>query len=223
MQEREKNACRFCELAANSSPAESHDVPWLESEEHFALASVGALVEGWSLIVPRTHTMNMGAEYKKATTQDFIRTAIARLQARYGPVVLFEHGCARSNSPTGCGVDHAHLHLVPIELDIEGAAREFDASLKWRAVYMTGLEEESNGREYLFASTHFQGASTTGVISTLESGISQFFRRVIARSLGCDDQYNYRMFPEYERASSARSTLASPDGIRPASAAGRRM
>ena len=34
------------------------------------------------------------------------------------PVTMFEHGASHTGSIMGCGVDHAHVHLVPLDFNL---------------------------------------------------------------------------------------------------------
>src|SRR6185503_1320171 len=43
----------------------------------------------------------------------------------YGAVGAFEHGPSAASRTVGCGVDHAHLHLVPLQFDLAAAVSPF--------------------------------------------------------------------------------------------------
>src|SRR5688572_22883211 len=91
------------------------DTPLFESENFSCVPSVGALVEGWLLVVPKNHALScsrIGAGHRNEFAS-FVETVATALQLKYGVVSLFEHGAGRCRSSIGCGVDYAHLHLVP--------------------------------------------------------------------------------------------------------------
>jgi hypothetical protein len=77
----------------------------------------------------------------------------ALLETQYDkPVVAFEHGPSTEKHGTGCGVDHAHLHLVPTDCDLLASVRPFvPVSLNWRpcdweertVAYRSGLALQS--------------------------------------------------------------------------------
>ena len=47
--------------------------------------------------------------------------------------VMFEHGPQRLCSTVGCGVDYAHLHIVPTNFDLKtGIHRFFNLNYKWQ-------------------------------------------------------------------------------------------
>src|ERR1700674_1783452 len=91
--------------------------PFLESRNFVVLPSLGALVEGWLLLVPKTHVICMGelSDNLTAEMQELKSRIRETLQRAYGNVCAFEHGPSRAKTSLGCGVDHAHLHLVPAE------------------------------------------------------------------------------------------------------------
>jgi len=53
----------------------------------------------------------------------------------------------------------------------------------------------SNGQEYLFVADHFNRDQTIGLITLLDEGTSQFFRKVIADRLGLGEFFDYRRYP----------------------------
>ena len=109
-----------CQFAAgfrfqHAKPDEPWDEVLFESANFVAMPTRGSLVEGWLLVVPKEHHYCVGAFAAALITefQLFRREVQQRLESIYGSVVAFEHGAAGSGRPAGCGVDHAHLHLVP--------------------------------------------------------------------------------------------------------------
>lgn len=188
--------CRFCSIAKGEVTKGSADSPWMETKEYMALVSIGALVQGWSLVVPREHTLNMAKHLACESTHQFIASAVQRLERQFGSVAIFEHGCAIEESITSCGVGHAHLHLVPLGFDLLLAARGFDQSIDWKECVVGEIEETVDGREYLFVANRYCGKFTKGLVAILDEGVSQFFRKVIAEKLGRAQQYSYREYPE---------------------------
>ena len=101
-----------------------------ESENLVAIPSLGSLVEGWLLIVPRMHFISTGA-FPPDLHEEFAtfkREVCARLTALYGEICAFEHGPYAPSRQVGCGVDHAHVHLVPVAFDLITAAGRFARS-----------------------------------------------------------------------------------------------
>ena len=205
-------SCRFCAIANGSAVDPRVDEPWLQDEQYIAIASVGALVPGWSLVVPKSHGYNLAGHYHDADFYRFVQLAVSRIEQRYGPVIVFEHGSVEPNSATSCGTAHAHLHLVPLALDLVAASADADSTLSWRPTRMADLAGVVGDDEYLFVANQFDGEETAGIVATLEVGRSQFFRRLIASHLGCPDKFDYKLFPNISVAMGTSIALGEHSG-----------
>lgn len=190
--------CRFCALLGGAQ--DSFSSIWLEDDAFKALVSVGSFIPGWALICPVTHAVNLVDYYNLQDFWDFASHAAHIVKRRYGTCAMFEHGAARETSLTGCGVGHAHGHLVPLNFSLEDEARKFAPELTWTECRAKDVKILSDGKEYLFAATSFNGAETRGIICVLETPTSQFFRQVIASRLGIGGLYDYKKYPMLEMA-----------------------
>jgi diadenosine tetraphosphate (Ap4A) HIT family hydrolase len=152
----------------------------------------GMLVPGWLLIVPEEHILSVQqlpegrgeAVWRRATEARDLLTPI------FGAVTMFEHGATKSESPVGCGVDHAHLHVVPLQFDLLKAARAHPLGglLRWHEVQEKACWSDGDLEEpYLWLSSPTSGEwIARGPIP------SQFFRRVIAREIGKPESFDWR-------------------------------
>ena len=67
------NDCRFCGIANSFKKVQKpENAKIVESEKYFAISSVGALVEGWTLIVPKKHCCSMKKLYSEKEFSEFI-------------------------------------------------------------------------------------------------------------------------------------------------------
>lgn len=203
-----KVECRFCDYMSQSSNTPV-DTPWMSSSKHSAFVSIGALIEGWSLIVPQIHTTNLSAEYKSPEFWSFTAEAVSAVQENYGKISIFEHGAFKSDSQTSCGTGHAHLHIVPLKFSLLEAAQEFDQDMQWEKCRADEIAAISQSREYLFVSDNFQQNATEGHICILSQETSQFFRKVIARKIGKPDEFDYKKFKMIETSNRSVETLSS--------------
>ncbi|GAB3359102.1 HIT family protein [Lysobacter tyrosinilyticus] len=204
--------CRLCAISRGDRSLGVIDQPWLESDKYMAFVSVGALVDGWTLIAPKEHTLNLSARYGDAEFEKFVRATIAVVEESYGAAVVFEHGGQEEASKTSCGTSHAHLHIVPLAFPLSARARDFDPALTWVECSAAGLEAIVGAREYLFVSDSYR-ADGCGHVAILAEGRSQFFRRVIADELGRPQEFDYRIYPQLDVAErSARQLLAATSG-----------
>jgi diadenosine tetraphosphate (Ap4A) HIT family hydrolase len=108
-----EQACRLCSLGRD-------DISWntvLWETVHFRVVpSKGGFVPGWLMIVPKAHVLSTAALADDQCDEfveliSFVGTQIAR---RFGNPTVFEHGAVAEKSSFGCGIDHAHVHLVPL-------------------------------------------------------------------------------------------------------------
>lgn len=171
-----RSTCKFC---GSSSPSE---LIRETADGLKALASYGAFVPGWTIIVPPEHvpsTARLGVDARLVF--DSFRAEVGRLiEDRIGRYVMFEHGAADFSRPAGCGVDHAHVHLVPLEIDLREAIADLcdkELELDWRPIL--DWPEPEHGNDYIWVSDR-----TGSWISYTTRQPSQVVRRAIARVLG---------------------------------------
>lgn len=199
--------CRFCSYFEDRSD-DPVNQPWLEGDEFAALASRGALVSGWSLVCPRAHSLNLADLYAADAFSDFVSAAVSAVERRFGPARVFEHGATYAGSLTGCGTDHAHLHVVPLSFSLVDEARRYGTRHQWIRCSARDVAQLSNGREYLFAADSWDGAATKGVLAIVSEPVSQFFRRAIADRLALAEFFDYRKYPMGDVALSTQRALS---------------
>jgi len=199
--------CRLCAILRDGSAVDAFESVWLGGDEYKALISVGAMVPGWTLVCPIEHEVNLTDHYSKSRFQDFVRKAHTHLQRRYGRCVVFEHGARREDSLTGCGVGHAHLHLVPLSFPLSLEALRSAPELDWRPCVMAQVQDLAAGGEYLFVADEYEGPTTAGLLARLDTPTSQFFRRVIAGRLGLPEFFDYKKYPMLDIARSSAEEL----------------
>lgn len=206
--------CRFCQIAAaRYSDSAPWDVPFLASDDAFAIPSIGALVEGWSLVVSKRHVLNLSADYGSRSFQLFRLRAASHIRSAYGPLVSFEHGAFTESSLLSCGTSHAHLHFVPsIGSLSEIILRD---GYNWLTVRASEIQPLIDGREYFFYSEEPEALDPIGMLHLVEVPSSQYFRRVVATKINLLREFNYRLFPHSETAerTSLRLRTAGSESI----------
>jgi len=175
-------------VEAYSASRELWDTPIFECDSFVALPTVGALLEGWLLVVPRIQTLSFAnlSISQFAGLEAFLADIIPTIQSSYGPVSVFEHGPAKLASCVGCGVDYAHLHIVPAPCDLLAGARQVAPDINWtKARSITELRRYSGREEGYWFIQQTYGLNDCHV-GTCANGkpVSQLFRRVIANHLG---------------------------------------
>ena len=177
-------SCRLCPDRLLHTPNEVWDKPLFESQNFVVLPSIGALVEGWLLLVPKKHFICIGAlpDSLADEMQEMKHFLCSALQQSYGQVCAFEHGPSRANLSVGCGVDHAHLHIVPVAFDLASVAKPLlPKDLLWTYTGMEGCRIAfRRGEDYLYV----EQPIGVGRIATHQGFGSQLLRRAIATQIG---------------------------------------
>jgi ATP adenylyltransferase len=132
------------------------EVPILETERFVVWPSLGGFVEGWVLILPKVHRLSFGTCPPEWLDEldDLVAVVTGRVEDAYGEAAVFEHGPAECATQAGCGIDHAHLHVVPTDVDLLAAgAHAVAAHLVWESVDgFDGLQQTlaTRGQSYLY-------------------------------------------------------------------------
>src|SRR5947208_1001749 len=101
------DTCVFCSQLREAASRAPWNEPFLETENFVVLPSLGALVDGWSLLLPRQHFLSMGAlpVNMREEAASLQAQVTGRLQSRFGEAItIFEHGPSAEKHGTGCGV-----------------------------------------------------------------------------------------------------------------------
>lgn len=189
--------CRLCGVQREHwSPSPWNQVLW-ESVNFLAMPTLGAIVEGWLLVVPRAHYLCAGALPPDLLVEldQFLRFVADRVEQEYGPAAIFEHGPSCVGEAVGCTVDHAHMHIVPTRDDlIEGARGIAPKTLQWRRA--VGLADARDLHLRRLPYLYVEQPRGNAHIATGSNIPSQLFRRVVAHFMGAPEHYDWRQFPE---------------------------
>jgi ATP adenylyltransferase len=170
------------------------DTPILETRSFVVLPTVGPLVEGWLLIVPKIHVLSFArvARGEFSQLEAVLAKTVALVEEAYGPVAIFEHGAAASKSRVGCGVDYAHLHVVPTTYNLLFDAQAIAPNIDWKAVDSLAAIRCVSSDDYWFVQQNYYDRNS--YLGRLSSGEppSQLFRQVIANNLGRPSGYDWK-------------------------------
>ena len=148
------------------------------------IPTLGQVVEGHLLIVPLRHFCALAdLPSLQIDELDYLcRRVRSTLTDAYGECVFFEHG-VRGSGAGGCGIDHAHLHAVPVAADgvLNILTREFGGcAIHDFAAVKEAVKQESS---YLF----FEDSSAKRYVFPVEELPSQYMRKLVADSIGKRD------------------------------------
>lgn len=154
----------------------------LGTNRFIAVADVAPLAKGHILVFPRRHILGLSLLSDEDCAElEGLRLTISKiLRASTGvPAISFEHGLCDPSRRSGCGIDHAHLHIIPNPGDVSGSltssyeCREVDSV---RALPETVTDSTE---EYLFLIDQ----NDRCLLAEVEEPTRQFFRRVISEIL----------------------------------------
>jgi len=175
-----------------------------ETQNFAVIPSLGHLVEGYLLIVPKEHLLSIGALSTDKFTElsDVIEQIRSLIEPIYGPTILFEHGPASPARRAGCCTDHAHLHIVPAKVDLLAPVRPF---FLWRPIHaLSDLKAFYDNHEpYLF----IQGADAVMHACPAPLVPSQFLRKALANCLGKPREWDWRSYPAIDGISAFLSKV----------------
>ncbi len=189
--------CGLCEGLNPKKQRHMWNEPLFETQNFVVIPSLGALVAGWVLIVPKQHAIAIGGlgDPLLAELCDLKKNVASALGEHYqSSVCAFEHGPSHAGCTLGCGVDHAHLHLVPIGFNIRVAVDPYmPHEARWRSATVQDCRAAfDRGADYIY----FEQPIGSGHIATDANFGSQLFRRAIGTTIGSADQFNWRDYPQ---------------------------
>jgi len=201
--------CRFCDILKGNMIGKEN-IPIMEDPNYFSLASIGALIPGWVLIIPKAHNVSMKDLYITKDFIDFTNNMLHTMSSIYSePFVAFEHGPNKCGSNTACGTNHAHLHLLPYNTSLYSDMVQ--SGLKWEECYPNQIASRVATNEYLFYSeipSHSAWGEQKGYLHILEKPISQYFRKLIANQLNRTSEYDYKKYAHVDIAINTQQALS---------------
>ncbi len=148
------------------------------------IPTIGQIVEGYLLIVPKAHYLalaDLPAVLRKEL-KFLIDVLHAASGAGYGTHVMFEHG-TRTGSSGGCGVVHAHMHVVPLAHPndpVEIIKERYPFKI---IETFDQVAEEALGSSYLY---YEDTSSRRHVFQTDDDLPSQYVRQLVACAVGSE-------------------------------------
>lgn len=176
---------------------EFYNSPLFETENFKVVPSLGAMVEGWLLIVPKNHILSFAyLEYDLFEEFESLQKEVVSLlkDVYKTNVCVFENGAINCKSLVGCGVDYAHVHYVPLNIDIRREISMFcKFSLNWRSISRISELKQfiSLDSPYLY----IQDSKEDNYVAKIEFPRSQFIRQIIANHLGFPEKFDWKIYP----------------------------
>lgn len=202
--------CRLCKeiedfensLFAQRYPGLVNRNVFFETDGIQVMLPIGPFCEGHVLVVAKNHAWSFAhiLEEVRLELVSVVERVGALLGARYGRLLLFEHGPMSRARLGGCCLEHAHMNMMPVpaSLNVRKAAARFVRFFPSELRELGGFVER--GEAYLF----FKCAREGSFAGAAPEGCSQFFRQLVAREAG-GRPWDWRANP---RTEAQKGTLA---------------
>jgi len=193
--------CCFCEEISSKAFPDQYRSAYpvvsricLETDEFVVLPTLSPLCAGHVLVLPRRHVTNLAAlpERARKALLECAESTVSQLAERFGSdLYFFEHGVPRAG--LACGVDHAHLHILPMST---GTATEVESRIETDfpaldsddLVQALSLTTQVKTTSYLL-----HGPSLDSIrMSFGESIPSQYMRHLIAE-IECRSDWDWKL------------------------------
>ncbi len=197
--------CCLCNAVSGKGIYGDIDKPIMQSDNYIAIASIGAFIEGWAMVVPKCHKLSLATDFRSDEFISFLNKVKNHVENVYGNTVMFEHGSSNSDSILGCGVNHAHFHIVPHKTSIKSL---LDPQLNWIFTKDTREDAPENQSDYLFYSDKVTTSVLEGQYCYPEIKTSQYFRKILGKSVGIGEKYDYKNYKHLESSRRTFSNLA---------------
>lgn len=203
--------CLFCSIQEISNPSNPEDEIIDESENFYAKPALGHFVFGYTLIVSKDHLPSFAyvPEDLFPELEAFRNNVLDKLHTICEhPVTITEHGAINRCQRGGSCIDHAHLHLMPLAVDLSPILSE-----RFSFRELDSISEVRRFKDAQISYLYYQreGLRSHGVGLTQDVP-SQLLRRIACQALGTPDMWDWRDKPlrdVIERFASEYKSLAS--------------
>ena len=209
--------CPFCDALENSGDigntfafheylGDKVSTRILRETENFAVfPSIGQIVEGYLLIMPKDHYLSTAhlPDTWYNELEHLCEETRQVLSIAYCPPIFFEHGPMSLQQRGGCCVDHTHIHAVPVSLNL---APELRKHLTERRI--TDLSELKDQLTREVAYLFFEDTKGARYVYDAPLVPSQYLRQLVASKIGSPEHWDWRIYPGEEEILTALRTLA---------------
>ncbi|MFA6215443.1 MAG: hypothetical protein WC768_02655 [Patescibacteria group bacterium] len=167
----------------------------LETPNFVVFPTLGCFIEGYLLIASKFHYIGIGQIPSNLHQElEEVQQKVSNvLLENYGIApVFFEHGPASCGNKGGGCIVHAHLHALPVEVDL---LQDISSLFECQPVTGFGAMQQlyAEGTPYLFWQ-NADGKRFVFKLSRTDFLPSQFIRRIIAEKLGLPERWDWRSY-----------------------------
>jgi ATP adenylyltransferase len=203
---------RFANVLSDACPRPLYDTVLRDTGAMVVTPTLGSIIPNWVLAIPKRHAANAArwAQNERNAPLSAIKDAARSFGRDPRDIIWFEHGATEPRSIVGCGVDHAHIHILltpPFSFRRLCEEAQVKAGLGWSLGSGDGYAAIDSSESYFVAG---HGDQFLLAQSVAAAG-SQFFRKAIARIVHRDAAWDYRSHPHMENVAEtiANASLAA--------------
>jgi diadenosine tetraphosphate (Ap4A) HIT family hydrolase len=186
--------CLFCSIPEMSHPPNPEDEIIDESENFYAKAALGHFVFGYTLIVTKEHLLSYAyvPEHLFPELEAFKDHVLDKLHSLcQHPITILEHGAINRCQRGGSCIDHAHLHLMPLPVDLYRALSE-----RFAFGELGSISELRRFKDAQSSYLYYQREGLRSHAVELSQDVpSQTLRRIACQELGEPDLWDWRNRP----------------------------
>ncbi len=192
--------CLLCYAISKEGNQQIENTVFYETERFVVIPTLGQFIEGWLMIVSKTHinsALNLDTKSLKELSQ-VIETCMNSISKIYGQSIVFEHGPGTIRGMTGgCCINHTHLHIVPCKSPEKFRSLiPFPRTTKIEIIELANSNRINNPSGYLLIglddNTFYEFCEVDTILPR------QYLRQVIAVTEGVHNFWDWRIFPHYE-------------------------
>ncbi len=198
-------SCNFCtKFGDEQGKVKRHPVfdrIILETQDFVVVPAIGTIVEGYVLIVTKSHVTGMAYLSKEILLRlEDLKSQLRQLLSRsFTAPMFFEHGLVGGDRRVGSCIEHAHLHCVPLTASLLPRL-ELLHNLRSISSFDDLLELSTKNESYLY----LESQDLTRHVLTGVPIPSQYLRRLVAEEAGVPNQWDWAVWT-FEK--NARATL----------------
>ena len=201
--------CVFCGKFCAGSAYEDRSVfdraIW-ENDEFVIVPSVGSLVPGYLLVIPRQHYISIAQlPFDMLGRLARIKLVVREiLTQQFSPPLFFEHGPMCHANNAGSCIDHAHLHCVPLAADLLPVLRSHHSLRK-----IEGFEAIANQARLNESYVYFENQHQEQFLFSDGHIPSQYLRRLISDAMKIPDLWDWGIFTFEQNAVATVNALGA--------------
>ncbi|MCK5217757.1 MAG: hypothetical protein KAJ93_08210 [Methanosarcinales archaeon] len=206
----EASTCSYCDHL--------DDLILQEGQHTYITIAIGQIVEGYLQVCSKEHrTAATGLNDNEANEmhqmKKIVRDAYKKVYGNNG--IAFEHGkagsCHWDENQEGNKYDlcyHAHIHFVPVEIDIRYRIKEYIPA----EIIINSMEELKDFRTYELGNDsylYYEDSNEVGYVYPVndENIPRQFLRSCVAKELNIPDRANWIKYPGSEYFEKTKTKL----------------